>query len=233
MTVSKRRIAPQPAETPEITAQPRPVTDEMLSSLSFDDGLSVDPEDLGSHFLSEATEQGDFQSVLSGQVLELSLASAPPSDSALTGPNFEPDASVWEQTVDIALQNVGLELLPLTTTESESDATQDNERDSRVSESHIRELSLFDRESAEEGETTEPNAVTEDGGRHARQTPHVPLGAQVETPLPERERSPALDAATVPTLVRRTRSALKRVASKLRGAAHKLESTASRAKRSR
>jgi hypothetical protein len=225
MTTSKRRSAPQPAKkTPDITAQPRPIMEEMISGKSLDDGLSVDPEDLGSHFLSEATEQGNFQSVHGGQGLEMSLASAPPVDAESSGPDVESDTSVWDQTVDLALQNAGTERT------SEVEVTEEDARESRTSVSHIRELSLFDREGAEAGETTEPEALAEDGGRHARQTSYVPLGAQVED-APRRDSASELDA-NVPKIVRRTRSALKHVASKLRGAANKLESHVSRSKRS-
>ena len=230
MTTNKRRTAQQPDDPHEITAQPRPITDEMISGLNVEHGLSVDPDDLGSHFLSEATEQGDFQPILSGQGYELSLASAPPDDPELAGANLEPDASVWEQTVDLALQNVGVEPVAIGAADIE---TQLEEREqARHSVSHIRELSLFDREGAEDGETTTPEAVAEDGGRHARQTAHVPLGAQVDGAQPsERPSKPGSPAQ--PTLLRGTRSALKRVASKLRGAAEKLERSASRSKRSR
>lgn len=45
---------------PEITAQPRPIPDDIDLELDGEAALSIDPEDLGSHFLSEAIEQGDF-----------------------------------------------------------------------------------------------------------------------------------------------------------------------------
>lgn len=43
-----------------VTAQPRPVADELALEASAEPELSVDPEDLGSRFLSDAVEQGDF-----------------------------------------------------------------------------------------------------------------------------------------------------------------------------
>lgn len=45
---------------PEITAQPRSIPDELALEASSEPELSVDPDDLGSHFLREATAQGDF-----------------------------------------------------------------------------------------------------------------------------------------------------------------------------
>jgi hypothetical protein len=207
----------------------------MISGTDSESGLSVDPEDLGTHFLSEAIEQGNFHSVSGGQGLELSIASSPPSDEALAGPNFESEHSVWEQTVDLALQNPELQGMSGT---GEPAGTQQEERDNlgrdsdvRTTDSHIRELSLFDRESDEPGETTEPEAPAEDGGRHARQTSHVPLGAQVEnTQRHARSKSVAKRA---PKLLGGTRSALQGVASKLRHVASKLEQSIPGSRRSR
>jgi hypothetical protein len=235
MTASKSRIARERGSEPEITAQPRPITEEMISGTDSETGLSVDPEDLGAHFLSEATEQGNFQSVSGGQGLELSIASAPPSDEAAVGPNFESEHSVWEQTVDLALQNPELEGMTgaseLTTQQEERD-NLGSDSDVRVTESHIRELSLFDRESDELGETTEPDAPAEDGGRHARQTSHVPLGAQVED-TQRRTGSAKSAAKRGPKLLGGTRSALKGVATKLRHVAKKLERSIPGSRRSR
>jgi hypothetical protein len=59
-----RRIPTQPDHDfpPQLTAQPKSLPAELAIALEEHDdrGLSVDPEDLGTHFLTEAIEQGDF-----------------------------------------------------------------------------------------------------------------------------------------------------------------------------
>jgi hypothetical protein len=154
----------------------------------------------------------------------------------LVGPNFEPENSVWEQTVDLALQNPELEGMtgagdPATAQQEERD-NLGRDSDGRATDSHIRELSLFDRESDEPGETTEPEAPAEDGGRHARQTSHVPLGAQVEDTQPSAHSAKG-GATREPKLLGGTRSALKGVASKLRHVVNKLEGSIPGSRRSR
>jgi hypothetical protein len=53
----------------------------------------VDPDDLGERFLTEATEQGNFESLRS-EPPELSIVDGTPSDDPLLGPNFDPDHDV-------------------------------------------------------------------------------------------------------------------------------------------
>lgn len=86
-------------EQPAITARPKPVSDEMKDNPDNEPGLSVDPEDLGAHFLIEATETGTRR-----RPEELAIVEGAPSDDALPGPNFDPDQTVWESTIDLSLQ---------------------------------------------------------------------------------------------------------------------------------
>lgn len=97
---AKKRTRPR---QPAITARPKPPSAEVRGGPISEPGLSVDPEDLGQQFLSEATEQANFESTRVDPP-ELDISREAPSDDALVGPNFDPDHSVWEQTVDLSLQ---------------------------------------------------------------------------------------------------------------------------------
>jgi hypothetical protein len=228
---SKRKPTPArvPSERaqglePEITAQPRPLSDD-LGSLTGEDGLSVDPDDLGAHFLSEAIEQGDL-SPRGAADYELSLQSGSETDAAMVGPNFESDNSLWEQTVGLAVQTAGgVDQLRASAAiaADELDAALDEEDDEEqavsVTESHIRELSLFDREAPESGETVSPEAQTEDGGHHARSTSRDALGEQVTG---ARSEAPAAASSKKGGRIRRTAVSALRGARKLKHLAGKL-----------
>jgi len=98
-----KRNTPGSADRDSVTARPKTIRSEVTSSPFPEPGLSVDPDDLGERFLSEATEQHNFES-LGSEPPELSIVDGAPSDDPLVGPNFDPDHDVWEQTVDLTLQ---------------------------------------------------------------------------------------------------------------------------------
>jgi hypothetical protein len=103
MAASKSRKAN--AMPPEPTARPKPISEELKGTAFTEEGLSVDPEDLGAQFLVGATEQSNFESMRPAELSELSIVSAPPSDEPLIGPSMDADDhSLWEQTVDLTLQ---------------------------------------------------------------------------------------------------------------------------------
>jgi hypothetical protein len=160
----------------EITAQPKSLGEELAVQIGHEQGLSVDPEDLGRTWLSDATEQGNFESARGGENDDLWASSAASSDEALPGPNFEVDKDVWENTVSLVLQNgAGAVSNPLVEDEdSVSDdglhAIADRESgDIDLTQSSVQEASLFDHEVDEPGETEGPHTViTEDSHTHAR-----------------------------------------------------------------
>jgi hypothetical protein len=173
---------------PEITAQPRPMSDDLGRETASDPGLSIDADDLGNRFLREATEQGDFDPAPISE-LELSLMEDPTGDDdSLVSGHLEYVRSVWDQTVDLHLQTRGAsdqlrEAAP--PPEDELDEAFDEPRvgeDGAVhlAQSYIREVSLLDREGSEGDETEVPDIDSEDGGRHARNTPRGELGEQLE-----------------------------------------------------
>lgn len=95
-------------EVPRITAQPRPVSEELVSAPIAERGLSIAPEDMGRQFLSEALEQRNFESSSGGDANEVDITEAALTDDALTGAAWEA-GDVWESTVNLSLQSGGLE----------------------------------------------------------------------------------------------------------------------------
>jgi hypothetical protein len=176
----------------EVTAQPKSIPEE-LGGLVHESGLSVDPEDLGRQFLADATEQGNFESLRGGDAVSLYATSAALSDEPLTGPNFEGERSVWENTVSMAMENGGLDgaqyaVAPSAPEEDEQEREdglhlldQDDD-DIDLTESSISEGSLLDHETEEHGETAPPTLRTDDSkshtkkrGGHARKPSHTPV----------------------------------------------------------
>jgi hypothetical protein len=153
----------QDDEELELTAQPKSIDDEELGiSEEHESGLSVDPDDLGRNFLSEAMDQGNFESELRGD-------GADPSDAALTGPNFESDKDVWENTISLSLQNGAADEDALIEDDDDAiDAAQDENDGLDLTENTIHSGSLLDSETDELGETKEPNVRTEDGHLHGK-----------------------------------------------------------------
>lgn len=165
----------------ELTAQPRPLAEELGSTLAQEDSLSLDPEDLGSHFLSEAIEQGDPSE---RDVAELELALLEQDELEET-PDGSDEISVWTDLIDRASEDTDLleqiesaaaSAADQLDAEREEQAADALESDLSVSltESSIHEASLLDREGAELDETLTPAVEAEDGGRHARTAHDVP-----------------------------------------------------------
>jgi hypothetical protein len=197
---------------PEFTAQPHSLSDDL--DLSGDEaGLSIDPEDLGNHFLSEAVEQGDL-GVHDAAELEFTLH-AGESDIA------DIDLGMWETMTELAVQNGGTsaELRAATDFGAERLAAE-RERERVPAPSHwlnmhdssTRETSLLDREGAARDRTLAPRVDSDDSGRHAR-NPREALGEQVSGPRA------AADGGKLKTAAR---ASLRSAAGKLRGIASKL-----------
>ena len=172
-------------DTPEITARPKGMAEELpYSSPVGEVGLSIDPEDLGRQFLTGATEQHNFESSQGGEAADLWVNAAPPGDDALTGPNFESDHSVWENTVALTMQSGSAEDAQEGVSqraiddESQADGLRVIDRDGGdidVTESVHQEASLLDHEAEELGETEAPNVRDEDtNSRTKRRGGHAP-----------------------------------------------------------
>jgi len=85
-------------EEHELTARPRPLSDRLTPSADGEAGLSIDADDLGAHFLTEATEQGSGPARLP---LEEPLI---PADlvAAEASADYEPDRDDEEDGEDAA-----------------------------------------------------------------------------------------------------------------------------------
>jgi hypothetical protein len=163
---------------PEITARPRSLGEELTTRPVSEPGLSVDPEDLGRQFLSDATQQGNFESSEGGDTTELSITAEAPSDDPLTGPAFEQEGSVWESSVELSLEEGG-------SAEAMADAspagTEQNQGLSPVSQEidltgdSVQEASLLDEEAGELGEVESPDVRADTDAQH-RRGPFSPSG---------------------------------------------------------
>lgn len=214
---------------PEFTAQPHSLSE--LSSVAQDEsGLSIDPEDLGSHFLSEAVEQGDF-SARDAADLELSLLGDPESDDR---PSTE--ISVWTHMVDLASERggasdqlrdaaaFGADALEAVRQSGPAELEAESERETdsgpiRFTDSTIRERSLMDQEGPALDETVSPEIEADDAGHHSRLTAREALGDQVRgTP-----DSPAADGGGRSRKLRNAAGAkLRKAARKVRSIAHRI-----------
>lgn len=172
--MSKRHLE----DEPEVTAQPKRVGDELRHSPVSEEGLAIDPDDLGRQFLTDATHQGNFESQVGGDTPELSITEGASSDDPLVGPNFEGDHDVWENTVDLSLQEGSPETVRREASTEGTDQNQgigdDAEDELDLTQDAIHEASLLDREGEEFGETEEPELTTDDShhynARRARRT---------------------------------------------------------------
>lgn len=153
----------------EITARPKSTPEELGTTPKHEAGLSIDTEELGQNFLIEATEQRNFESERGGDAADMSLNDEPPSDEALTGPNYEGDKSVWENTTGLTLQSGGVQQAkeelapPLPSDDSEDgELLRDGSQALDLTDGDIRELSMLDHEAATLGDTEAPVLRTDD-----------------------------------------------------------------------
>lgn len=162
-----------------ITARPKTLADE-LGGLEREDeeGLSVSPEQLGSQFLEDAIEEGDSRPSLDERA-ELDINAGARSDQAFSGPTFDPDEDVWENTVNFTLQegtDASFEALePGSAAVEQDDPEPDDlldlsaeERDLDLTQDSVHEASLFDHETGELGEVESPDLITDDAHTHER-----------------------------------------------------------------
>ncbi|MDB4972074.1 MAG: hypothetical protein JWN48_415 [Myxococcaceae bacterium] len=151
----------QDDEELELTAQPKSVEDELAVSEEHEPGLSVDPDDLGRNFLSQALEQHNFESEIRGD-------GADPSDAALPGPNFESDHDVWENTVSLTMQGAGDDEPLIEDSDDALDAEEDQTDGLDLTENSIYSGSLLDSETDELGVTRAPELRTDDSHTHGK-----------------------------------------------------------------
>ena len=148
----------------ELTAQPRSLRDELKRRPIAEEGLSVDADELGRQFLAGATEQDNYESE-DDEREELSATGASPTDDALVSPSFDVDEGVWDETVDLTLQEQGRDAIHREPTdETHIRDRRTGKRTLDLSGDSVLEGSLLDDE-AEQGETRSPEVNTEDKPR--------------------------------------------------------------------
>lgn len=91
------------AKKTRVTAQPKPISNEVATRQPTEEGLSIDPEDMGQSFLRYATEQGNYEGMRGEGAEELSPAGAPASDEAHEGTHFSAESTIWKNTVDMVV----------------------------------------------------------------------------------------------------------------------------------
>lgn len=179
-TAQLRTKGHEPKAIAELTAQPKSLPEELNEfARDNEEGLSIDSDDLGSQFLEDAVEQGD-ETNLRMEGSGLSLTGAPESDQAFAGPNFEANQDVWENTINLALQEgtedalealapassaVEIEMADI---DEEGEFLEEPETELDLTQSVVREGSLFDHEVGETGEVESPRLETDDTHKHRR-----------------------------------------------------------------
>lgn len=158
----------------EITVFPRGASEQIGSIPPPESGLSVDTEDIGTQFLSAATEQ--------------SMSDWPPAcadDDALAnggldsedgglGDNFELDPFGWERAATRSLRIGKLSSSFPSSTGVRRKLAQPAERPAHawdeidLTDEAIQEASLFDHEGVELGEVESPQLTTDDTHTHGR-----------------------------------------------------------------
>jgi len=132
-----------------------------------EEGLSVDADELGERFLSDATEQGNFESELEPQ---LSLTGGANSDEPIVSDDPEAGSTVWDQTIRRAPQSDVREILDVAVVEDrgvDPDSPDDKDPDHAPRTVDVRQgrvvgASLFDDEGEELGETRSPDVRSDD-----------------------------------------------------------------------
>jgi hypothetical protein len=164
----RTRARTKRAREPELDARPKSFIDESRAQALSDEGLSADADELGARFLRDATQQGNMESWRGDGLPELDATEAPPTDEALSGPSFDPDESVWDNTADLTLQGgpLGAALEDL---DDQPMEPVEPEEAVDMSEDAIRDGTLLDREGEALGEVETNNPDTDDTGRHHHQ----------------------------------------------------------------
>jgi len=95
-----RRVRKSPSQAPrserELSAQPRIAAEELGVISTPEETLSVYPEDLGSHFLSEAVEQGELHVREALDVERALLEAAELEESAVS----DEEVALWTRILE-------------------------------------------------------------------------------------------------------------------------------------
>jgi hypothetical protein len=95
MTARARRLRNDEI-TEDFTVHSSPSRRQVGKRASPEDGLSVDADELGTRFLSGATEQGNYESQ---HEPDLSLTNGAATDDAMPGGDVDAEGNLWDQTI--------------------------------------------------------------------------------------------------------------------------------------
>jgi hypothetical protein len=163
-----------------ITVWPRAAPDELGSIAPPESGLSVEPEEIGAQFLSNATEQG-LSDWPESPDDDADFSGAGGADGADDGGGFdeaayEEDPFGWERRITRSLR-LGTLRSPVPRTGTRRALPDDSARADHLghaldaidlTEEAIQEASLLDHESEELGEVESPELRTDDTHTHGR-----------------------------------------------------------------
>ena len=161
------------ADSRQITVFPRGSSEQLGSIPPPESGLSVDTEDIGSQFLSAATEQGvsDWPSAHTG---DDALSDGAFDGEGGLGDSFDLDPSGWERAVTRSLRIGKLNSAFPPATGVRRKPQQPAERPAHawdeidLTDEAIQEASLLDHEGSEPGEVESPLLRTDDTHTHGR-----------------------------------------------------------------
>jgi hypothetical protein len=175
MRPHERRAPSTRGKRQPVTAQQRSL-DESARGDIFERGLSTDVDELGTHFLIEATEQENLETREAAANDGLSITEGSPSDEALGDATFDPTRDIWEQTVALAASAEDTGGVGLAGTVSDDDLLGDEDSDELDGEPTavvltrdvVREASLFDTVDEQGDDAVAPRVDTDDVGHHAQ-----------------------------------------------------------------
>ena len=174
MSAHSRKKLHNDEDTQDFTVGAKASRQQIAKRAVPEEGLSVSPDELGTRFLSDATEQSNFEGEL---VPELSLSGGASSDAAL--PNGDDsDGTLWDQTIRRAPHSDVREIRDVAIRDddqrgvdpdSPDDQSSDHAPRTRVGTIDVHrartvEASLFDDED-ESGEIRAPDVNADDQNR--------------------------------------------------------------------
>jgi len=166
MSANSYRKLRNDEDTHDLTVHSNPSRHQRRARATPEEGLSVDADQLGDRFLSDATEQSNFEGELEQ---ELSLHDGAMSDEALASEDLDADGTIWDQTIrrsprsDIReIRNVAVRGDGVDPDSPDDEDTEDAPRTVDVRQTHIVNASLFDDETDEPGETRSPTVRADD-----------------------------------------------------------------------
>jgi hypothetical protein len=98
MTAPARRLRNDEI-TEDFTVHSSPSRRQIGKRASPEAGLSVDADELGTRFLSGATEQGNYESQ---HEPDLSLTNGAATDEAMPGGDIDTEGNLWDQTIRLS-----------------------------------------------------------------------------------------------------------------------------------